>query len=236
VRAALIAAGRGERLRAGAAGVPKPLVRVAGKPLLDRVLEAAAAAGVDEVACLFNEEDDAVAAHCAGLSLPLRVRIARRSTPSSMESLFALAPLLGDERFLLLTVDAVYAPHLLRDFLAAAGRYPSAAGVLAVTDFVDDEKPLRAAVDDEQRIAALGPAAAASPLVTAGLYVFDPCVFATVAAARAARLGALREWLAALLAAGYELRAAAIGKSVDVDRPEDVAVAEAFIRRGYRDA
>jgi len=232
----LIAAGRGERLRAGGVEVPKPLVQVAGRPLIDHVLTAVAAAGIDEVACLFNEDDDTVAAHCATLSLPLRLRIARRSTPSSMESLFTLAPLLGDERFLLVTVDSIYSPPLLRDFLAAAALHPAADGVLAVTDFVDDEKPLRAAVDAAQRIVALGAAAAASPLVTAGLYVFHPRVFATVAAARAAQLGALREWLGALLEDGYDLRSAAIGKSIDVDRPEDVAVAEAFIRRGYRDA
>ena len=232
----MIAAGRGERLRAGGARLPKPLVPVAGRPLLDHVLAAAAAAGIDEVACIFNEEDDAVVAHCRDHPPPLRLRITRRSTSSSMESLFTLAPLLGEERFLLCTVDSIYAPAVLRDFLAVAARQPDADGVLAVTDFVDDEKPLHVAVDAAQRITALGAAAPASALVTAGLYVFHPRVFATIAAARAARLGALREWLAALLSGGYDLRAAAIGKSVDVDRPSDVAVAEDFIRRGYPDA
>ena len=38
-----------------------------------------------------------------------------------MESLFTLAPHLDDERFLLLTVDAVFAPAVLRDFLAGDG-------------------------------------------------------------------------------------------------------------------
>ena len=40
-----------------------------------------------------------------------------------MESLFTLAPhLLSDAPFVLLTVDAVFAPAVLRDFLAAAAR------------------------------------------------------------------------------------------------------------------
>lgn len=233
MKAALIAAGRGERLRA-AAPLPKPLIPVDGKPLLEHVLGAAAAAGVEEVACLFNEEDDAVADYCRAHPPPLRLRVARRSTPSSMESLFTLAPLLGDDRFLLLTVDAIFAPGVLRDFLAAAERHTTADAVLAVTSFVDDEKPLRVEIADGGRITAIGAAAAQSGVITAGVYVLHPRVFATVDAARAARLGALREWLALLLSRHYDLRAAPIGKSVDVDRPGDIAVAESFIRRGYQ--
>src|SRR5215813_9328863 len=187
MKAALIAAGLGERLRTAGITVPKPLVEVAGRPLVDHVLDAVVTAGVDQVACIFNAEPDAdaVEAHCRRRAVP-RLTIVRRSTPSSMESLFALAPLLGDGRFLLLTVDAVFAPGVLRDFLAAARAQADADVVLAVTDFVDDEKPLRLALTPDGRVAALGEAAAASPLVTAGFYVFNPRVFAEVDAARAA--------------------------------------------------
>src|SRR6202008_16877 len=96
----------------------------------------------------------------------------RRTTPSSMESLFTLAPHLGAAPFLLLTVDAVFAPAVLRDFLQAAARHPAADAGLAVTDFVDDEKPLRLTLAADARVVGLGPDAAASPLATAGFYVF----------------------------------------------------------------
>src|SRR5215813_7481810 len=121
MKAGLIAAGLGERLRTGGIAVPKPLVEVAGRPLIDHVLAAVAAAGIDEVACILNAESetDAVEAYCRRRTAP-RLRVVRRTTPSSMESLFALAPLLDDGPFLLLTVDAVFAPDVLRDFLAAA--------------------------------------------------------------------------------------------------------------------
>ena len=195
MKAGLIAAGLGERLRAAGITMPKPLVEVAGKPLIDHVLDAVAAAGIDDVACIFNEEADDVEAHCRRRRGAPRLQIVRRTTPSSMESLFTLAPHLSDAPFLLLTVDAVFAPAVLRDFLAAAARHADADVVLAMTDFVDDEKPLRLAVDDGGRVTALGDAAAGSPLVTAGFYVFHPRVFAEIAAARAARLTALRQYL-----------------------------------------
>ena len=48
-RAMLLAAGLGLRMRPLTATTPKPLVRLAGKPLLDYVLDRLAAAGVETV-------------------------------------------------------------------------------------------------------------------------------------------------------------------------------------------
>lgn len=233
MKAGLIAAGTGERLREAGIDVAKPLVRVAGKPLIDHVLDAVAAAGIDEVACIFNDAADAVDAHCRARGAPPRLRIVRRTTPSSMESLFTLAPHLGDAPFLLLTVDAVFAPGVLREFLTAAARHGDADVVLAMTDFVDDEKPLRLAVDRGGRVGALGDDAAASPFITAGFYVFHPRVFAEIDAARGAGLSALRKFLGHLLARGYRIYGERAGKTVDVDRPQDIAAAEAFVRGGF---
>jgi NDP-sugar pyrophosphorylase family protein len=234
MKAGLIAAGLGERLVAAGIDTPKPLVRVAGKPLVDHVLDAVAAAGIDEVACIFNAEpmSDAVEAHCRGRATP-RLRIVRRTTPSSMESLFTLAPLLGAERFLLLTVDAVFAPAVLRDFVGAAAAHGDADAVLAITDFVDDEKPLRVAVAPGGRVSAIGAAAAGSPSITAGFYVFHPRVFAEIDAARRGGFTALRQFLAHLVARGYRVAGAAMGKTLDVDRAQDIAAADAFVRGGF---
>lgn len=236
MRAGLIAAGLGERLVAAGITTPKPLVLIAGKPLVDHVLDAAAAAGVTEVACLFNAEPgtDAVEAHCRARPGGPRLHIARRTTPSSMESLFVVAGLLSDAGapVLILTVDAIFAPPTLRAFLAAA-RQHAADVVLAVTTHVDDEKPLHVAVAADGAVTAIGPAAAASRFITSGFYVFHPRVFAEIAAARAAGCNALRQFLAHLLARGYRCAAVPMGTTLDVDRPEDIAAAEAFVRGGY---
>jgi NDP-sugar pyrophosphorylase family protein len=233
VKAALIAAGAGERLRAAGLQMPKPLVAVAGVPLIDRVLDAVAAAGIREVACIFNSAADAVEAHCLRAHTSLTLQVVRRDTPSSMESLFALQPHLTDDRFLLLTVDAVFGPALLPSFLSQAARVDAADGVLGVHEFVDDEKPLRVRLDERRRIVGLGEDAAESPLITAGVYVLSPRIFAEVAAARRASFTALRQFLRHLVRRGYRLYGAPVEKTVDVDRPEDIAVAEAFVASGF---
>ncbi|HUI27923.1 MAG TPA: NDP-sugar synthase [Candidatus Kryptonia bacterium] len=230
MKAAIIAAGQGERLQR--AGVPKPLVKVAGVPLIDHTLNAIRAAGLHQVACIINQQSAAVAEHCAAIT-DLSLTFVHRTTPSSMESLFTLAPYLLDDAFLLLTVDAIVAPFAVRDFVRAAQMRSDAAGVLAVSTFIDDEKPLRVTCGVDGRVTAIGESAGDSPSITAGFYVFRPTIFAEIAAARAARFTALRQFLAHLVARGYRLFGERVPKSVDVDRPEDVATAEAFIRSGY---
>jgi NDP-sugar pyrophosphorylase family protein len=233
MKAGIIAAGQGERLRQAGVPGPKPLVHVAGVPLIGHTLNAIRAAGLREVVCIINEESAAVETYCRGHAADLSLTFVHRTTPSSMESLFTLAPQLGDEPFLLLTVDAIVAPAALADFVLRARGRAEADGVLAVNSFVDDEKPLYVAGDAEGRITAIGAAAGASPLITAGFYVLRPTIFAEIAAARAARFTALRQFLAHLVARGYRLYAECVPKCVDVDRPEDIATAEAFIRSGY---
>jgi NDP-sugar pyrophosphorylase family protein len=236
--AALIAAGHGERLRGAGLATPKPLVPIAGIPLIERVLRSVAQAGIHEVACILNAEteSDAVEDHCRRVLPELQLHIVRQTTASSMESVFALAPQLHGGRFLLLTVDAVFGPAVLPLLLQSVTRFPDADGVLGVHDYIDDEKPLRLRVDTDGHITAIGPKAGDSGLITAGLYVFAPRIFAEIDAARAAGCGALRGFLAHLCERGYRLHAARLPKTVDVDRPEDIAVAEAFVRGGFAES
>lgn len=228
----MLAAGQGERLRAAGYLQPKPLVRIAGRPLMDYALAAVADAGIREVACIVNAESIGIEDHCREQWPLLRFDFMRLTTSSSLESLLRLAPLLGDQPFVLLTVDAVFSPTLMRSFLKAAATHATADGVLALTQFVDDEKPLRAAVDSEKRIGSLGPAAAASPWITAGFYTFQPSIFREADIALG-RFTALRQFLGYLVDSGYRIFGEPVGKTIDVDRPDDIATAEAFIRSGF---
>jgi NDP-sugar pyrophosphorylase family protein len=233
MKAAILAAGQGLRLKAAGAGLPKPLVQVAGVPLIEHTLNSVRAAGLHEVVCIINHDSGAVEAYCRSLATDLSLTFLRRTTSSSMESLFALAPhLVCQDLFLVLTVDAIVAPRAMRDFVRAASARREADGVLAVTAFVDDEKPLRVEVARGDRIAAIG-GPTSGPWITAGFYAFRPSIFAEVEGARAAGLTALREFLAHLVTRGYKLYAERVTQCVDVDRPEDIVTAEAFLRKGH---
>ena len=230
MKAGIIAAGLGERFRRCGITTPKPLVAVAGKTLLARAIEAAAEAGAAEVALIINAEWPEVARYVGESAWPVPVTLTVKTTPSSMESFFTLEPHLHDSPFLLTTVDAVTAKGTL-GALARAGLASGALGTLAVTTFVDDEKPLWVRLGADAEIVALGPSASGSGWVTSGAYFFRPAVYRHVSEARRRKLGAFREFLALLLEVGERLRGFPAGDSVDVDRPEDIPVAERFLER-----
>jgi NDP-sugar pyrophosphorylase family protein len=233
VKAGIIAAGHGERLRAGGLATPKPLVEIAGRPLIARAIAAARAAGAASVACIVNAETDRVRRFLENEDFGLPVEIVQRTTMSSAESFLALRPHLESGPFLLLTVDAVLAPAAVAALVARARELPDAAGVLGVTTLVDDEKPLWAELDDRGRIRSLGDRARAHH-VTAGVYFLKPVVYALADAAQPGAWSAFRVFLGSLLEHGHALYGYDVGASVDVDRPEDIAAAERLLGLGGR--
>jgi len=232
---AIIAAGHGERLRAGGNALPKPLVEVAGEPLLVRQTRALMAAGAASVLAVINSETARLSA-AAAIEYPSALTLCVRDTPNSMETLFALGERLSHGYFLLTTVDAVMAQGELERFAQGAFAMieadPGLDGVLGVNRWRGDHRPLFVSFDDASAIEAFGDARAA--MVTAGVYLFSTRIFEFATAARAAGCGALREFLAYLVAHGSRLKVFEIGETIDIDEPADLAAARAMLERDER--
>jgi NDP-sugar pyrophosphorylase family protein len=208
---------------------PKPLVPIQGVPLIARILCAARQVGVEEVVCILNSESEAVARYCQEHEWGMPLTLVRKSTAHSLESFLTVQPYLENDPFLLFTTDVVFSPAVLPALLKRVAETPEADGVLGVTPFVDDEKPLWAQLAARGRITRLGDEAQLGGLVTAGIYYFTPIVYQEADAARQRRYNALRQFLGHLLDQGYRLYGHPIAKVIDVDRPADIATAEAFV-------
>ena len=223
VRGGIIAAGEGSRLRRDGFTAPKPLVEVAGVPLIGAVLRNFEAAGVTSITVIVNEDEracvDWVRAHRASLDVEFIVK----TTASSLESFREVTARGPAGPMLVSTVDAWCAPEDFARFAAAAARRPDEATVLAVTPFVADEKPLWVTLGAGGHVHGMGDPRGA--LVTAGVYrVSDRARRIESAPA----LGRLRDYLGWLLAGGEPMYGEVIETVVDVDRREDVASAEAL--------
>lgn len=227
MKGGIIAAGVGRRLARGGVTVPKPLVRLLGETLIGRAIREAARAGAQRLAIIVNPRFPEVISHLSGRAWPVPLDLLVWDSPSSLESFLALKPYLQTGPFLLLTVDAVLASGALAAFVTKACQAP-AAGALGLTDLIDDEKPLYVEVDETGRILALG--GGPSPYITAGCYFFEPQVFDFEVPARQQGLKALREFLGLLVVKGFPLQGIPVGPAVDVDHPEDIARAEAFLQ------
>jgi MurNAc alpha-1-phosphate uridylyltransferase len=111
MKAMLLAAGRGERMRPLTDALPKPLLEAGGKPLLAWHLERLAAAGIREVVINVSWLGERIIERFGdGAGYGLAIAWSRES-PAPLETAGGIAtalPLLGDAPFLLVNSD-VYA-------------------------------------------------------------------------------------------------------------------------------
>jgi NDP-sugar pyrophosphorylase family protein len=221
----IIAAGEGRRLREAGFTVPKPLVPVAGVPLIEGVVRNFLAADITALTVIVNEDEQACVEWLAARFPTLEPRVIVRTTSSSLESFTRVLAAAPAGPIVVSTVDAWCRPADFAGFVDAARRRPTNAVVLAVTPLVADEAPLWAVLDDDGRIRSLG--GKSGNVVTAGIYLVPERVRAL---APPAGLGRLREFLAWLVTRGEMVYGETIDRVVDVDRIADVTLAELLSR------
>ena len=225
IRGGIIAAGEGSRLRQAGYAVPKPLVPVAGMPLIGRIIDNFLAAGIRSLVIIFNEEgrecERWVRSHYADLDFDIILK----TTASSLESFLTVAERIKEGPVLISTVDAWCSPDDFKVFVKEARRRPPEDTVLAVTPFVADERPLWAALDQSGRVTSLG--GDTGTMVTAGLYLVPERVRRLSVPQGFTRL---RDFLTWLVASGEPVFGIPIQTVVDVDRGEDVLLAEAVAK------
>lgn len=117
--AMVLAAGFGIRMRPLTDHTPKPLMRVAGKPLLDHVLDRLAGVGVDQAVVNVHYLGEQIIAHTASRQTPKVIISDERSEVlGTGGGVVKALPLLGSEPFFHLNADTLWidsvAPNLQR--------------------------------------------------------------------------------------------------------------------------
>ena len=131
-RAIVLAAGLGSRLSEGGDVTPKPLRRVAGVPLIVRVLRTLEAAGIEEAVVVIGHGGHLIKAAVAeGLDLRLDVKFVENTDYLKKNGVSVLAAAAFIDRECVLTMsDHLYSPELVRRLLAA--EIPANGAALAV--------------------------------------------------------------------------------------------------------
>ena len=234
LQGAIIAAGRGERLRTSTgADLPKPLVELGGETMLARQAGAMMAVGANSVIAVINSET-ARRADEMKLAMPPGLRLIVRDTANSMETMLALKEFLEPGWFLAATVDAVIPQIELMRFVNESVKKialydgKDIGGVLAVTRWRNEPRALFADVTKDNLISRLG--AVQTRTVTAGIYFLSTRVFDFADQARRTGLDALRRFLAMLIENRIQLGAIEIDGAIDVDEAPDLDAARRALR------
>ncbi len=231
---AIIAAGEGSRLAQEGVALPKPLVRLDGKPMIKRLIDLMLSCDAESLSVIVNEQMTEVREYLESLTLPVPFRLVVKSTPSSMHSFYEVSrefPAGG--KFVLTTVDTIFLEEDFRKYVAAFAADTEADGYMGVTDFVDDEKPLYVATDGNLRITGFHDAFQPGiKYISGGIYGLTSPALRVLEECMGRGVSRMRNYQRALVDGGLDLRAFPFSKIVDVDHAADIATAEAFIRGG----
>ena len=227
---AIIAAGQGSRLAQEGVARPKPLVELNGEALIGRLIRIFIANNAESVSVIVNEEMTEVKEFLDTLTLPCPLNVVVKSTPSSMHSFYELSQVMKEGKFCLTTVDTVFKDDDFAQYIKAFEQDSESDGVMAVTPFIDDEKPLFVATDDDMTISAfLDKHQEGVKYVSGGVYALNEKAFKVLADCVEGGMSRMRNFQRALIDAGLKLKAYSIEKIVDVDHASDIATAENFI-------
>ena len=233
---AVIAAGEGSRLIKEGITTPKPLLEVNGEKLVDRLLRIFEAQGASEVAVICNEQMTEVSDHLVAVQqnykLPLRLVV--KSTSSSMHSMWELSRWLDDGPFVLTTVDTVFREAEFSRYVSnfqEALQCDDADGLMGVTDYIDDEKPLYVGVGEGMWITAFLDQCDVPRYVSGGIYGLTPKSLDTLRACVERGEMRMRNFQRAMLRDGLRLKAWPFTKVLDIDHASDIQKAEAFLRK-----
>jgi len=227
---AIIAAGEGSRLAQEGIALPKPLVRLCGEPMIQRLINIFVRCNAQSISIIVNEHMTEVREFLESLTLPVPLNLVVKTTPSSMHSFWHLSQVLPQGKFCLTTVDTIFREPDFARYIEAFEADDESDGLWAVTPFIDDEKPLYVDVDDQMHITAFRDKPwDGARFVSGGVYAMTDKAFPTLNRCIEQGISRMRNFQRALVADGLRLKAYSIDKIVDVDHAADIATAQQFL-------
>lgn len=226
---AIIAAGEGSRLVQEGVTLPKPLVKLNGVEMIRRLIDIFLKNNASSISIIVNEEMTQVQDYLTNLELGIPFNIVIKSTPSSMHSFFELRDFLRDGKFCLTTVDTIFKEDEFSEYIQTFINDSESDGMMAVTDFIDDEKPLYVDVNDRMAIKGFLDHSDNCKYISGGIYGLTPKAIDTLEACLNSGQARMRNFQRQLVADNLQLKAYPFEKIVDVDHAGDIVKAEKFL-------
>jgi dTDP-glucose pyrophosphorylase len=228
-KAVLLAAGRGTRMREMTAELPKPMLEVRGKPVLQHIVEGLRDAGVGNVLIIVGYRADAVQNFFGdGSRYKIGIQYATQIVQDGTGRVIELARnFVGLAPFVLGYGDILVAPKNYKSIVDLA---EDVEAVVSVTRGEDVTKGGAVFLNDQMDVVDLRekskPGEATSPWYNAGLYSFRPSIFDFTAKLKPSPRGEyeLTDAIRELAESGKKVRALKLtGVWADVRDPDILA-------------
>lgn len=225
---AILAAGEGSRLAQEGVELPKPLVKVNGEAMIDRLIRVFNDCDAEDIYIITNNLTELTQDHLRQLQgNDEKIHLIVKTTPSSMHSFYELRKVMGYGKFCLTTVDTIFREDEFKQYIQA-WENADEDGLMAVTDYIDDEKPLYIATDRQLNITAFLDDEP-QPYISGGIYGLSDTSFPVIDKCISEGQSRMRNFQRQLVKDGLHLKAYPFSKILDVDHANDIEKAEAFL-------
>ena len=218
---AIIAAGTGSRLYNEGVFLQKPLMKIKGTPMIKRLFDVFKNNSAKDVIVVINDLNLRTRDYIKSLNYPFQIKLNVKSTPSSMHSLFGMREFLGDKDFCLTTLDAIFKPKEFSEFIKYPKSQTDKDAIMAITSFIDDEKPLDIKTQNNNITAFLAEKTDCQ-FVSGGIYYLKNTIWQVLVRSIAFGNFKMRNFQRDLLAAGLNVGYYSFSKIIDVDRSKDM--------------
>ena len=228
-KAVILAAGRGTRMRELTAEVPKPMIEVRGKPVLQHIVEGLRDAGIRKLLLVVGYRSDAVRDFFGdGSRCNVAIQYAMQTVQDGTGRVIGLARgFVANRSFILAYGDILVDPA---NYKRVVNLPNDVEALLAVTRGEDVSKGGAVFLNDEMELVDLRekpqPGESTSPWYNAGLYAFRPTIFEFTAKLKPSPRGEyeLTDAIRDLAHSGKKVKALELaGEWADVRDPEILA-------------
>ena len=208
--------------------LPKPLVKVNGEAMIDRLIRIFNNCHAEEIYIITNNLTELTQGHLRQLQeKDKKIHLIVKTTPSSMHSFYELRQVMGNGKFCLTTVDTIFREDEFRQYIQT-WENADEDGLMAVTDYIDDEKPLYIATDEQLNITAFLDDEP-QRYISGGIYGLSDTSFPVIDKCIEEGQSRMRNFQRQLVKDGLHLKAYPFSKILDVDHASDIEKAEAFL-------
>ena len=225
---AILAAGEGSRLAQEGVELPKPMVKINGEAMIDRLIRIFNDCGATNIYIITNNLTPTTKTHLQRLQeADIKIHVIAKTTLSSMHSFYELRQIMGDGKFCLTTVDTIFKEDEFRQYINA-WQQSEEDGMMAVTDYIDDEKPLYISTTPDNVITGFHDSEP-QRYISGGIYGLDEKSFSVIDKCILEGQSRMRNFQRQLVKEGLKLRAYPFSKILDVDHASDIGKAEEFL-------
>ena len=237
MKAVILAAGEGTRLRPITSSKPKPMIKISGKPILEHIINSLSYSEITEVIIVTNYKGEVIQQYFKDRKLDnLKISFKKQEKMIGTGNALGITESMINEDFILVYGDLLFSPNALKKIIHIF-KTKKLDGVIAAIPVKNPEKYGIIEIEKNQKIKRIiekpDSNNAPSNLANAGLYIFSKEIFKKIKQLKPSIRGEyeLTDAISQFIKDGKQIEAVKISDKdwIDISRPWDLLEANKWI-------